>query len=233
MSTIGTLSSEVLVKVENRTNDTTRAYQWLKEALLEITANPDLRNDFPELEDEGPNYNLTIGQSEYADSNFIDASQVNRATLTIRLWIDPPTNTKWIMLNPSHYQKTDRTYMGNARPVEWFRFGTNIGFWPPPDVAYQARARYLRQHPIDGTVQNTTILLTADWDEVLVLGAAMRGFIELEQYEKAEAIRKTLYGDPKYPEKPGMVFGRKTRRESEAHRVTQALTPRLRRYVRR
>lgn len=235
MATIEDLGTEVLVKVENRANSTARAYQWLKEAILEITSNPDFRNDFPELEVEGAQYDLTVGTPEYEETNFVTTTtpaSLNMATLNFRLWTNPPTNTHWIILVPSHYQKADRQYSANSRPSEWYRFGGNIGFWPPPDDTYQVQARLLRFHPFESVLKDTNLLLTQDWNEIVVLGAAMRGFIELEEYEKAAQIRLLLYGDPKHPEKPGIMYSRKTKHEREAHRATTPLRIRTMRSTR-
>src|SRR5271168_3733167 len=102
------LDTEVILKTENRTTDLARADVWLRDALLEITSDPDLRDEFDQLEEYGPRFNLTPQLQEYAEaSNLIPSGDVNVATLDILIWQDPPTNIIRRSLEPSHYQKAD------------------------------------------------------------------------------------------------------------------------------
>lgn len=238
-ATISDLSSEVILKVENRTTDLSRAYVWLKDALLEISGNTDYKDDFTELEITGPTYTLTggpIGTSiqEYDESFFVPTGDVNRATLDIFLWRDPPANTVRQKLNPSHYQETDKSQVFVGPPSVWYRFGGLIGFYPSPDQNYQVQSRILRMHPIvDSAIQTTPILLPRDWHEILILAAAERGYIELGEYEKAISIHQLLYGDPKYPTKPGLINGRKKKRMQESGRTTSTMRLVIPRYTNR
>lgn len=234
--TIDDLDDEVIKKVENRVQDIARARVWLRDAILEVTGNTDLRDDFDQLEVLGPVFNLTASVptalvQEYAFSNIVPAGDYNQATLDILIWIDYPNNTIRRKLNPKHYQYTDRYQPLIGTPLDWYRFGDNIGFNPVPDKAYQVQARLLRQHPIQwNMLEATQILLSVDWNEILVLVAVEKGWLELEQYEKASAVHTLLYGDPKYPDKPGMVNGRKKRRQQENWRQQRTLSPIKRRY---
>lgn len=47
--TIDDLDDEVIARVENRTSDIGRARIWLRDAILEISSNPDFRNEFDQL----------------------------------------------------------------------------------------------------------------------------------------------------------------------------------------
>ena len=235
--TISDLGSEVIFKVENRITDVARAYQWLVDALLEITSNPDFRDDFAQLEILGPAFVLTGGPDfttsvqEYDESNIIPAGDLNLATLDIMLWRDPPTNSNRIKLGVSHYQEVDKSTLFTTVPSSWYRFAGNIGFYPSPDLNYQVQARILRYHPIASQIELTTVLLPRDWNEILVMAAAERGFIELGEYEKASAIHTLLFGDPKHPEKPGLIKGRKTKRSLEANRTSRPLKIVIPRYT--
>lgn len=233
MATIADVENEVIKKVENRTSDVARARIWIRDSVLEITGNPDFRNEFDELEILGPTYNLVVGTQEYAFSNFITAPDVNLATLDFFLWTDPPTNATRRQLTNMDYQEADRINPTNGQPTKWYRFGDTVGFVNRPDKTYQTRARILRQHPIDDvTLQNTVLLVPRDWLEIVCYAAAMRGFIELLEYEKADMIRKLLMGDPKYPDRPGLMYGRKKRKEREDWRKQKTLAPVMRPYGR-
>jgi len=233
--TIATLGPAVVRKVENRINDLQLAYEWIAEAIIEITMDQQLRNDLTELEVVGPTFNLTIGQQEYPDTNFINttAGDVNMASVDIMEWIDYPANSIRIKLLPTHYQETDKFIVVNSLPVKWYRYGLNIGVYPIPDQPYQVQSRYLKQHPIYwDNLGATPILLTMNWYEIIKLAAAQKGFLELEEYEKADSIGKLLRGDPDDRKaSPGMLYGRKLQRERESWRQEQGLKPMIHSYT--
>lgn len=235
--TLGDLASEVVVKLENRTSDLSRASHWLADTLLELTCDPTLRNDFDELEVWGTAWNLTPGTQEFPFSNFLNTDlEYNQATLDVLLWTDPPNNSVRIKLEPTNYQDADRATINadplqGSQPGEWYRFGDNVGFNPVPGQAYQVQARCLRMHPIDTPDPSTTILLLSrEWHEVLVWGAVERGYMELLEFDKASAIHTLLHGDPKHPEKPGIWGAKYTRRQKENYRTTNIMRPIIRSY---
>lgn len=229
---ISDLDTEVLIRCENNSGELARADIWLRDTLVELTSDPDFRNEFNELEVYGTAFNLTAKTQEYAEALFLPAPTggstltVNVATLDILIWQDPPTNSIRRKLIQSHYQKADNFQPTYSLPTEWYRFGTNIGFTPVPDKPYQVQSRMLREHPInDANLAATQILIARDWNEILIWGAVERGFMEHLEYEKAAKVHQLLHGDPKYPNRPGLIEGRKKRREMEAHRTESVLRP--------
>jgi hypothetical protein len=224
------LENEVLLRCENKVSDIGRTDIWLRDALLEITSNPDFRNEFDLLEELGQQFNLTPQVQEYAFSNIVPTGDYNVSTLDVLIWQDPPTNSIRRKLLQSHYQKADNFQPTFSLPTEWYRFADQIGFTPVPDKAYQIQARILRQHPInDNQLNQTQILIPREWNEILVWSAVERGFMEYLEYEKATKVHQLLYGDPKHPDRPGLIEGRKKRREMEAHRTEEPLRPVYRR----
>jgi hypothetical protein len=226
---IGDLTSEVLLRCENRTNDTNRAAIWIRDSLLEISGSPDYRDDFVELEELGPVFNLTARVQEYAENLLAPTGDIVSVVDDILIWVDYPANTVRRKLDTSHYQKTDRFTPTYSIPSEWYRHSTNIGFNPLPDKPYQVQWRMVKQHPInDNVLTQTVILLPRDWNEVLVWTAVYRGFTELMEYEKAAKIYQLLHGDPKDTSQPGLFYSVKRKRRKEAWRMESRLT-----YVRR
>lgn len=227
------LENEVMFKLENRGTsfDLARIDIWLRDAILEISGNPDYRDDFDDLEEFGPQFNLTGGPvgtavQEYSFNNFIPAGDYNLSTLDVLLWTDFPTNTVRKKLQPSHYQDTDKSTNQPSIPAQWYRFADTLGFDPPPNQNYQVQIRLLHRHPINDAALNlTVILLPREWNEVLVWSAVIRGFMELLQFEKAAEVRTMLHGDPLHPEKPGLIYSIKKRRGREAWREQQSLRP--------
>jgi hypothetical protein len=232
------LAQEAVNRCENRQDSLDRMGILIRDALIELTTNTDYRDDFDELEIWSESFALTVGVTEYPFSQLVpqtneyERADYNLATLDILMWIDPPTNTKRIKLNPSHYQLVDRGLtLGNSQPAEWYRFGDSFGVNPAPNRAYEVQARILRGHPInDDAVPFTTILLSRSWHEVLVWAGVERLYMELGQFEKAAYVHKLLHGDPRYPDKPGLLNGGKKRRKREAHRVSGGLRPVIRPY---
>jgi len=234
---IGDLVNEVLLRCGNRTTDAARASIWIRDALLEITADVDLRDEFDELEIYGTPFCLTGSISaaasvqEYAFANIVPSGSYNMSTLDIMLFTDPPTNSNRIRLNTTSYQDADRINPFPGQPTKWYRFNDLIGFSPTPDKNYKIISRLYQMHPInDGNLNATIILIARDWIEVIVYAAVLRAFIETEEYEKAQGVRTLLYGDPKYPERVGLIEARKKRRMRENWRRQGALRPTIRRY---
>lgn len=222
---ISDLVPEVLYRCENRTNDTTRAAIWLRDALLEISGSPDYRDDFPELEELGPTFSLTINQQEYAETLMAPTGDIVSVVDDILIWVDYPTNTVRRKLDWAHYQKTDRFTPIYSLPTEWYRHSTNIGFNPVPNLPYQVQWRMVKMHPIeDNNLPQTVILLPRDWNEVLIWNAVYRGFSELMEYEKAAKVYQLLHGDPKDQSQPGLLFSVKRKRRKEAWRMEGRLT---------
>lgn len=235
---IGDLVPETILRVENRTTDAARAAIWIRDGLLEISGNPDYRDDFDQLEIWGPTTNLTIGQQEYPFEMLVPpldlnehSSGYNMSTLDILLWLDFPFNKIRRKLDPTHYQDSDKFQQVNSIPTQWYRFADLVGFNPIPNRPYQVVARILQMHPIiDDDLDSTPILLPREWNEVLIWAAAARGFAELQEFEKYSEIRQMLQGDPKHPGKQGLFEAVKKRRKREAWRSEQALRPVLRAY---
>lgn len=228
---ISDLENEVVLRTENRSDDIARARVHLRDALLEITSNPDFRNEFDELEISSQFINLTAGQREYAFSTWVVLPDVNVSTLDMLLWTNPPLNTNRIQLAQRDYQYLDKIQPFPGQPTQWARYGDNLTFDASPSQAFQTQMRIYKMHPInDNVLQDTQILISRDWNEILIWAAVMRWFTELMQFEKAAKVRVILYGDPKHPDRPGLIEGRKKRKEREAWRKQRTLRPRLRPY---
>jgi hypothetical protein len=243
-ATIYNLEGEVILRTENQTTQTARADIWIRDALLEISGNPDYRDDFDDLEVFGPLFNLTGGSSiaagavqEYSFDNIIsqfnaqNVPDYNLSTLDILIWIDYPTNQNRRRLNYTSYQASDKVPQYTSLPSEWYRFGYAFGVSPSPDRNYQVQARYLRRHPIidyfntSGLLNTTPILIPTEWNEVVIWAAVMRGFMEFLEFERANEVHTMLYGDPKEPKNPGLVKNIKSRRRRENWRQQQSLRP--------
>ena len=242
MATLQNLEAETVAKLENRTTDTANVDRYLRDALIELTSNPDLRDSFPELEVEGPQVNLTGGAigvavQEYPEATFLTANSgdYNVKTLDIIIWTNFPTNNISKQLNPTSYQDVHKYTSQPSLPTDWYRFGGNIGFDPMPNQNYQVQAFYQRRHPItdyfntSSQLNTTTLLVPNEWFEIIEWAAAMRGFAELLNFERQQAIYNMLWGAPDKDNKgqrlPGLISTVKTKRRQEAWMQQQPLRP--------
>lgn len=225
--TIGDLVPEVILRTENHTTDANRAAIWIRDSLIEISSNPDFRDDFDQLQVFGTPGNLTVGVQEYDETKlWIPLGDTNLATLDFLIWLDYPTNTIRKKLEYMSFQESDRFQPLNSLPTQWYRFNKFIGFNPVPDKPYQVQPRILRFHPInDNVLTMTIILLPREWNHILVLAAVEHGFIEYNEYEKANAVHMLLYGDPDRPKDPGLIKKAKRRNERERWRSSAQLRP--------
>jgi hypothetical protein len=221
---ISDLVNEVLIRTENRTSDTTRAAVWVRDSLIEISQNPDYRDDFQGLESYGQQINLTSNQQEYEESDFLTPGLECNAILDVLIWVDYPTNSNRRKLDVAHYQKTDKFQPVYSLPTEWYTYSSLIGFNPIPDQPYQVQVRFAKNHPISDDLVTTPILLPREWNEILIWAAVKRGFMELMEYEKATSVNMLLYGDPKNVGQPGLIFHVKRKRRKEQWRQEQRLT---------
>ena len=239
--TIADYAAIVCKKLENRTSSLNEAIEWVANTLVELTGDSDLRDDFDELEAWGDPLTLIQGQQEYPLSSFLNPNLIyNQATLSVMMWIDPPSNTKRVKLHPSHYQDADRMTTSTlaagswSQPSDWYRFADAIGFNPIPNLPFRVQARCLMLYPInEGTpevVGTTPILLSRQWREVVIQSALMRGFMDLQQFDKAAVLHTLLYGDPKHPQDKGLIARVPTRRKKELYRESVGLRPIVRSY---
>lgn len=228
--TIADAGQDVILKLENRTTDLSRAYCWFAEAILELTSSSELREEFDQLEVLGPTFQLIPGTREYPFSYLVDTMDYNDGTLDLRIWTDFPTNNVVLRLRFASYQEIDNYYNNPGQPTAWYRFSDIVGFDMIPNNPYTVQMRYQRQYPFTAPIEQTPWILPMDWYDVAVLIAVQRGFIELNEYEKSDAVYKILHGDPTKPGKVGLINRRKKRFQREAWRSEASLRPWVGRY---
>lgn len=87
-----------------------------------------------------------------------------------------------------------------------------------PDKSYTLRWRTWLSAVIGGDIKTTDLHVPDDWLEIVDYGAALRGFSELLEHDRAQAIRDLLYGfiDPTSGKKqPGLIASRMTTMQAE------------------
>ena len=85
------------------------------------------------------------------------------------------------------YTGRDDTSAEN-KPTEWIRNGTYIYLYPTPDATYTLRV-YYRKIPADLTSSGVT-LIGSEWDEIILLGAKIKGKTWLGDKDDLEETKK-------------------------------------------
>lgn len=79
-------------------------------------------------------------------------------------------------------------------PTLWTRFGGNLYIYPTPDAAYVLSVFY-RKIPAVLSGASDTTAIDASWDDIILDLATIKGYTWLQQYDKAEMVRKQLLAD--------------------------------------
>src|SRR5262252_520655 len=99
-----------------------------------------------------------------------------------------------------------------------------IRFWIKPQIA-----RLTGSQNVDPT---TVIFVPDDWIEILDYAAQLRGYMDLQEFDKAQVIRTLLYGDPANIKRvPGLIKANLRRIQAEQETNQYGLRPRIRRYA--
>jgi hypothetical protein len=117
-------------------------------------------------------------------------------------------------------------------PSIWAPYAYQIHLRMVPDDAYPLIVDFWRKViPDPEDINNTLIEVPDDWLEIVEYAAQERGWIDLQEYEKANAVHVFLWGDPKMGKKnPGLVKQRLTRIQAEYENANYGMRPRLARY---
>lgn len=121
-------------------------------------------------------------------------------------------------------------------PSVWGPFAQQVVLRQVPNDAYPLIIRYWQLITLDpsastAVINVTPIQLPADWIEILDYAAQMRGYIDLQESDRAAAIHVLLYGDPNPRKKqPGLIKQKLTRIQSEYENSNYGVRPRLTRY---
>jgi len=123
-------------------------------------------------------------------------------------------------------------------PSLWAPFGGNYFLRQVPNDSYSLTIRFWIRPQIQrltGT-QNadpaTTLFVPDDWIEILDYSSQLRGYMDLQEFDKAQVIRVLLYGDPANTKKePGLIKANLRRIQAEHENNQYGLRPRIRRYA--
>jgi len=138
---------------------------------------------FPELETDDGGSNTTAGAAHIS---------IPTDALVVREVWDSTSDVRLNNIPTSKYVE----YPGRAvtasrgKPTEWLRRGKYIYFHPTPDAVYSMVVFYRKIPAILSSTSKTVI--GVEWDEVILQIAYIIGKEWLGEYDKANAMKKTL-----------------------------------------
>lgn len=167
----------------------------------------------------------TIAEYDYPS----DARGINFITLGVPA-SNPTSNPPLWKRNIAIIRRYSKSTTGV--PSIWAPYNSQIHLRQVPNDGYPMTIDYWRKVQVDSEdINGTVIEVPDDWIEIVDYAAQIRGYIDLQQPDRAGAIRTLLYGNPKFPDKPGLIKQRLTRIQSEYAGASYGVRPRLVRYT--
>ena len=224
MATILDRAPEVIAMLGNRTDITSRVYQWISDAYVELA----MGYKFEELEDT--RMPLT---SAWVDTYPYDTDVRAVKTLSITFNLGTPAQTQRRLWR-RNIRNIDRYSNQPGSPAVYAPYNRSAILRPVPDQSYQMTWRVWLKPAIDPTIQNTILNVPDDWLEIIDYAAAMRGWTKLMEFDKSQAIFAMLFGggeDQKTKKPyPGLIKGKMLLRQAESEDDNYPISPRVRRY---
>jgi hypothetical protein len=220
VATIDDRVDKIQFLLGNRTDIDDRIIQWGVDAYRELGASV----PFKELED-------TLEDTFVVDQDVYDYPDDARAILSLvgfRSSGAPyPIRKKDIRVIERFQTIT------SGRPAIWAPFGAaEFIIRPKPATADDYRIRFWTKPVIDGTPEDTELLMPDDWLTVFDHLAALQGNIALGQASKAQELNVLLHGDPRRPSEVGWIKKKMLRDAAEMVVSDYATDPMIRSYTR-
>lgn len=166
LQTYDDLKVEIIKRLGNRQDLSTRVDQWAMDAFTELTQAP--KASFRELD---------------ALYEFTAAATIPRAAVPADFWFILSLRDQTRKLDQVHWQVLDRTYRTLGIPTRFARYQDNIEFDPIPAQDVEMVMRYRRRLP--KLVSGLSIPLEREWHEILVVLTVAKGLEALQRFEEA------------------------------------------------
>jgi len=221
---LGSFIPEVRFNLGNRTDLDDKISLWLRDAYYEIAMGYPLET----LELTVENATVAgIDTYDYPDNarglkalTLMNGRQpVNIVKKNIQVVRRYQINTPGI---PSIWAPFGNSFIMRATPNG--NYPLIIDYWQTPNIA--------PDESDTGIINDTETQLPADWFEILKQSATQKGHNDLQEADKAQAVRQMLNGDSNSSKGwPGMIKERLNRNASENSLSDYGLRPRVRRYT--
>ena len=235
MTTISDRAVEVAKMLGGRSDLTSRIYDWLGGAYIELG----MGYDFEELEETVDVTITGTAEDDTYDYPSVAAAapvpeQPTRAVKSIVLLDSTTSTTRVVPLMKKNVQWTDKLIPSLGVPAIWAPFKNSIILRPVPNENWTMRCRVWLKPVLYATVQDTVLNLPWDWLEILDYSAAIRGHIALMERDKANEITALLHGseDPRSGRRtPGLIRQKLIRKQAESFYDDWGMRPVVRGYT--
>lgn len=226
MATIGDRVSLVASLLGGRTDLNANISQWIA-------------NAYRELGNTIPFETLEIVTNAVCLTGIdtVDYPPDARAIMALSLGVPVGTPTSFRPLYKKNVAIIDRyAPTPTGVPSIWAPWAKQMILRQVPNDNYPLTIRYWQLVTLDpsattAVINATPILLPDSWLEILDYAAQMRGYIDLQEADRANAIHVLLYGDPNPRKKqPGLIKQQLTRIQAEFSNANYNMRPRLTRY---
>lgn len=214
---------------ESQANPEMRPSAWLRDALREITANlpfEELRQPNPPNVLIGPGLGVGGSGYKYPVSSFVNPGDDVTLMEDPVIFLDPPTNS---VPHPMDYLTPKAIapyFVLNGIPYNYTRFGNQFWFGVQPSQNFTVFIPYQIRHQfIDADLTKSSVGVPPDWFDIIAYAAAERGCVPLRWNEQAVFLHNLLHGDPKHPEKLGLIEAKVLQQERDRRLSTIAVTP--------
>lgn len=219
--TIGDIKKDVIDALQQRSDipDSDVAYYAAK-AIGELTES----YPFPELQTTGPTVSLTVDQSVYPITTFLNVGDDYSMPESFTIYVDFPTNS---VSSQVKYKTMAAIEALTAPAVQgipaWYtRFGANFHFGPVPQQPYAMLFRYQTKHPFSPTpTLNDPLYLTRSWYDIAAYATAMRIAVIKRWTDQRKELHDMLFGDPEFINsegkrgRPGLIAARVFQQERD------------------
>jgi hypothetical protein len=179
MATISDIVTKIKDEFLNRGDITAALTNRCAEAYLTLCS----KVPFEDLQVGPESLNCTIG-NKTVDLTTLSAPLAGICSIKIIY-----STTTGMRLKRNHTRNYDAMIdPANSKPVQYARWGKKIEVWPPPDGAYELQVRYWKQGVLSGTVANTTLVIPAPWEELLMYETLYRAYYMLRMQNDAQAL---------------------------------------------
>ncbi len=221
MATIADREPRVTFSLGNRTDLQSRIFGWLKDTYTEFA----MAYPFEELED-------TIEDQLVASIGEYDYPEEARAIKAVTVVFSDGSTRR---LRRKHIRNIERySTNSDSRPAIYAPFSDQIHVRPVPDTSETFRWRIWKKPVIEDPLEDTVIELPDDWLELVDYGAMMRGFADLQEFDKAAGLQRVLYGGVNPSTGAfikGLINTRLRRKQAESTDSEFAIRPLVRRHT--
>src|SRR5262245_57438444 len=167
------IKNEVIRRLGNRSDLSSRIDQWATDALTELTQAP--KASFRELD---ASYTAVVKADTY------------KLELPGDFWFLLSLRDPQRKLDQVHWQVLDRVYRTKGIPMRFARFQDHIELDPIPDQDHPLTMRYRRRLP--KLVEGMELPIEREWHEMLTVLTVSKGLWALQRYEESTGVKQGI-----------------------------------------